>query len=77
MKVGRIFVHSLLVLLFFLSGCGNSRDIQNLAYVTALGVDYVNGKYVSYVQVLNFSNIARSVDSVLGKPVPIWIGVGD
>ncbi|MFJ9496514.1 Ger(x)C family spore germination protein [Brevibacillus centrosporus] len=77
MKVDRIFVHSLLVLLLFLPGCGNSRDIQNLAYVTALGVDYVNGKYVSYVQVLNFSNIARSEDSVLGKPVPIWIGVGD
>ncbi|QHW29542.1 Ger(x)C family spore germination protein [Paenibacillus rhizovicinus] len=68
---------SLIAALLCLPGCGSARDIQNLAYVTAIGADYKNGKYVSYVQVLNFSNIAHSENAQLGTPVPIWIGVGD
>ncbi|TCM96980.1 Ger(x)C family germination protein [Paenibacillus sp. BK033] len=59
-----------------LSSCANSRDIQNMAYVTALGIDYVNGEYKTYIQVLNFSNIARSENTSLGQKVPIWIGTG-
>lgn len=60
-----------------LTGCWNSRDIQNLAYVTAIGVDYKDNHYITYVQVLNFSNIARTETNTIGKPVPIWIGKGE
>ncbi len=60
-----------------LAGCGNSRDIQSLAYATAIAMDYKNGKYVGYIQVLNFSNVARTENVELGKPVPIWVGKGD
>ncbi|MCM3745784.1 Ger(x)C family spore germination protein [Paenibacillus pasadenensis] len=59
-----------------LPGCSNSRDIQSLAYVSAIGLDYQDGKYQAYVQVLNFSNIASSETVMLGKPVPVWIGRG-
>ncbi|ACT04678.1 Ger(x)C family spore germination protein [Paenibacillus sp. JDR-2] len=72
--IGRMLVCLLVV--GFLPSCANSRDIQNMAYVTALGVDYVNGEYKTYVQVLNFSNIARSENTSLGQKVPIWIGTG-
>ncbi|WP_336774981.1 Ger(x)C family spore germination protein [Paenibacillus sp. MMO-58] len=75
----RLLIGKMLICLFavgFLSSCANSRDIQNMAYVTALGVDYENGEYKTYVQVLNFSNIARSENTALGKKVPIWIGKG-
>ncbi|GMK39476.1 hypothetical protein PCCS19_25300 [Paenibacillus sp. CCS19] len=60
-----------------LTGCWNSRDIQNLAYVTAIGIDYKDNHYITYVQVLNFSNIARTETNTIGKPVPIWIGKGE
>ncbi|WP_127494939.1 Ger(x)C family spore germination protein [Paenibacillus glycanilyticus] len=75
----RLLIGKLLVCLLgicLLPSCTNSRDIQNMAYVTALGVDYENGEYKTYVQVLNFSNIARSENTSLGKQVPIWIGKG-
>ncbi|GFN33300.1 Ger(x)C family spore germination protein [Paenibacillus xylaniclasticus] len=62
--------------LTILSGCWNSKDIQNMAYVTAIGLDYSEGKYITYVQVLNFSNVARSEGVELGKKVPSWIGKG-
>lgn len=60
-----------------LCGCWNSKDIQNMAYVTALGLDYVDGKYVTYVQVLNFSNVAKSETAQVGKNIPAWIGKGE
>ncbi|MEW9701439.1 Ger(x)C family spore germination protein [Paenibacillus sp. SI8] len=63
--------------LFLLSGCWNSKDIQTMAYVTAVGLDYENGKYISYVQILNFVNVAKSESSQIGKNVPAWIGKGE
>lgn len=74
--IGRLFVLGVM-LVPLLQGCANSRDIQNLAYVTALGIDYEDGRYKTYVQVLNFSNIARSENTQLGTEVPIWIGKGE
>ncbi|MCC3375346.1 Ger(x)C family spore germination protein [Cohnella sp. REN36] len=59
-----------------LQGCAGAKDIQNLAYVTALGVDFVEGQYIAYVQVLNFANVARTENSQLGKEIPIWVGKG-
>ncbi|QAY65851.1 Ger(x)C family spore germination protein [Paenibacillus protaetiae] len=76
-RLRNIGICFILASLLLLPGCGNSRDIQNLAYVTALGMDYVNGKYMSYVQVLNFTNIAKSENVELGKKIPIWIGAAD
>lgn len=59
-----------------LTGCWNSSDIQNMAYATALGIDYDKGKYTAYVQVLNFSNIAKVESVEVGKPLASWIGKG-
>jgi len=65
------------VLLLLLAGCWNSKDIQNMAYVTAIGCDYENGKYITYVQILNFSNVAKGEMSNVGKNIPAWIGRGE
>ncbi|SDT50595.1 germination protein, Ger(x)C family [Paenibacillaceae bacterium GAS479] len=73
----RLLMFVVVVLTYvFIQGCANSRDIQSMAYVTAIGLDYQDGKYQAYVQVLNFSNVARSEAVELGKSVPIWIGRG-
>ncbi|GAA3399565.1 Ger(x)C family spore germination protein [Paenibacillus hodogayensis] len=66
-----------LMLLPLLGGCWNSKDIQTIAYVTAIGLDYADGKYIAYVQVLNFSNLAKSETTELGKNIPVWIGKGE
>ncbi|RAV21183.1 Ger(x)C family spore germination protein [Paenibacillus contaminans] len=65
------------VLLLLQTSCWNSKDIQNMAYVTAVGFDYENGKYMTYVQVLNFSNVAKGEAAEVGKNVPTWIGKGE
>ena len=59
-----------------LGGCWNSNELQTLAYGTALGFDYADGKYTAYVQVLNFANVAKIEGTEPGKNVPAWIGKG-
>lgn len=65
------------LLLLLMTGCWNSKDIQDMAYVTAIGFDYENDKIVTYVQVLNFMNIAKGEAMEIGKNVPNWIGRGE
>ncbi|GIO13767.1 spore germination protein KC [Cohnella xylanilytica] len=74
MKAFRIGFAALLLLL--LPGCWNSKDIQNMAYITAIGLDYEGGKYTAYVQVLNFNNVARVESMEVGKEIPVWVGSG-
>ncbi|WP_216827789.1 Ger(x)C family spore germination protein [Alkalihalobacterium elongatum] len=46
--------------LFFSSGCRDVKEIQHLNYATAIGVDYKDGKYYSYIQFVSFEGIART-----------------
>lgn len=66
-----------IALLFLLTACWGSKDVQDVAYVTAIGFDFQDGKYISYVQVLNFSNIAKGEKTEIGKNIPTWIGRGE
>ncbi|ALS25880.1 germination protein GerC [Paenibacillus sp. 32O-W] len=66
-----------LLMLGLLSGCTNMPDIQNMAYVTTLGVDYVNDRWVSYAQIHNFTSLARTEQLEIGKAVPVWVGRGE
>jgi len=68
---------SSVIALALLSGCWDSKEIEKMAYVTALGFDYVDGKYKAYAQVLNFANVAKNESVELGKNVPTWIGQGE
>ncbi|MEC0093876.1 Ger(x)C family spore germination protein [Paenibacillus macquariensis] len=52
-----ILVTTLLSLL--LTGCWGAREIEHMIYVNTLGVDYVNNKVVVYIQMVNFSGIAK------------------
>ena len=48
-----------LVFPVLLCGCWNAREIENLLYVNALGIDHVDNEFVVYAQILSFSNIAK------------------
>ncbi|SFE27092.1 germination protein, Ger(x)C family [Paenibacillus algorifonticola] len=63
-------------LLLLSPGCFDSKPIQNMAYVTAIGLDYKDGHFITYAQVLNFLNVAKSDKNEIGKNIPVWIGRG-
>ncbi|QTH45665.1 Ger(x)C family spore germination protein [Cohnella sp. LGH] len=64
------------IVLLSLTACWNSKDIQTMDYATAIGLDYEDGKYITYVQFLNFTNVGRNESMQIGKPLPVWIAKG-
>jgi len=49
-----------LLLVLPLTGCWDIKTVQDVNYFTGLGIDYVDSKYVVYIQQLDFSSIAKS-----------------
>jgi len=66
----------LLPLLLLLASCKGTQPIQALIYVTNLGIDYQDNKFIVYAQALSFSNVAKSENMEAGKKIPTWTGKG-
>lgn len=54
-KIGIFFLPIIL-----LSGCWDVTEPERMYYVHGIGVDYVDGKYEIYGQVIDFTNVAKS-----------------
>jgi spore germination protein KC len=60
-----------------LSGCWSAIEIQSMSYVKALGIDFIDNKFTIYVQLLDFSNIAKSeAGGKANEQAIVWIGKG-
>lgn len=66
----------LLLLPFILTGCWSKYELQNMNYATAVGVDYVDGQYTIYAQLLDFSTVAKLEGQQKAEQPPIWVGRG-
>lgn len=56
-KIGFIL---LLLAALSLSGCWDNNEPERMLYVNGIGIDYKNGQYELYVQIINFANTAKS-----------------
>ncbi|MFE5318201.1 Ger(x)C family spore germination protein [Paenibacillus sp. NPDC056579] len=64
--------------LLMLAGCWDVKTIQDINYTTAVGLDYEEGQYIVYVQLLDFANVAKQEGG--GKPTqqsPVFVGRGE
>ncbi|WP_431027369.1 Ger(x)C family spore germination protein [Lysinibacillus sp. LZ02] len=43
-----------------LAGCWDMKEPERMYYVFGVGVDYVDGEYVLYMQLADFTNVAKS-----------------
>ncbi|WP_270885113.1 Ger(x)C family spore germination protein [Paenibacillus aestuarii] len=67
----------IIIFLPLLTGCWGAREIEHLAYVNSIGIDYVKGKVVFYIQLISFNNIAKKeAGSAINKQV-VSIGKGE
>ncbi len=58
-----------------LTGCWDIKAIQDVNYFTGIGIDYVDRKYVVYVQQLDFSSVAKQQGMQKNQsPAKVWIG---
>ncbi|WLR47296.1 Ger(x)C family spore germination protein [Halobacillus litoralis] len=51
-----------------LTGCGDVKEIQDLNYATAIGIDYKDKKYVTYVQMISLNTLANTEGSGSSSP---------
>lgn len=49
-----------LLLTVTLSGCWDVNEPQRMLYLNGIGIDFKNGQYEVYTQIINFSNTAKS-----------------
>lgn len=68
----------LLLLLFVLpslTGCWDYKVLQDMSYVSAVGIDYVDNQFVIYAQMVDFASIGKS-ESVSSEEAAsnIWVG---
>lgn len=65
----------LLLILVLMTGCWDFKRIQSRNYVTAVGLDFVDGKYVVYAQLIGFATVAKTSGGASpgGEP-QVWVG---
>ncbi|EST54187.1 spore germination protein [Brevibacillus panacihumi W25] len=67
---------AVLLLPFLLTGCWSKYEVQNMNYATAVGIDYAEGQYIIYAQLLDFSTVAKLEGQQKAEQPPVWIGRG-
>lgn len=60
----RILVLVLAILSAVLTGCMDSNEPERMLYINGVGVDFKDGKYEVYVQLVSFANTANSEQPV-------------
>ncbi|MFJ6266036.1 Ger(x)C family spore germination protein [Lysinibacillus xylanilyticus] len=58
--IKKIILLSSLATSLLLSGCWDVTEAQRMYYVDGLGIDYKDDQYEVYLQLINFSNVAKS-----------------
>lgn len=78
MKRNRACLCGLLAAMMLLSGCWNVNAIDNLDYVNAIGIDYLEDEkqFVVCLQLLSFEKAAKSEQGIKPDPTPAWLGIG-
>lgn len=60
-----------------ITGCWSATEVQNASYAKAIGIDYKDNKFIIYVQLLDFSNIAKSeAGGKANEKAIVWVGKG-
>lgn len=65
-----------LLLPLLLTGCWDIKDIQDINYVNAIGFDFKDDQYIVWVQMIDFSTVAKMESGKSTQHVPVWIGTG-
>lgn len=61
----------IVVVVMLLSGCWDLKEVEQQLYIHALAVDYQDGKFVLYGQVIDFNNLAKQEGASSRQPQTI------
>jgi spore germination protein KC len=75
MKRSLLMAFSIILVLLLVTGCGHDiGEIENQNFATAVGVDFRDGKYHVYIQMLGLTSVAKREG---GTPVPPTVYVSE
>ncbi|BAU29693.1 Ger(x)C family germination protein [Aneurinibacillus soli] len=74
MMLKQIMVTLLIPLLLLLPGCWDGNEPERMVYLHGMGVDYKNGHYIVYLQIINVGKLAKSESGGGGEPAQVEIG---
>ncbi|MGM7636066.1 Ger(x)C family spore germination protein [Bacillus sp. Hm123] len=66
----------LCILMIPLAGCWDANEPERMVYIQGLGVDYKDGEFVAYLQILNPSLIAKSESTSGVQQATVIVGRG-
>ncbi|MGI2298158.1 Ger(x)C family spore germination protein [Paenibacillus sp. GXUN7292] len=72
----KLRISACLAVLLLLTGCWDIKDLQTINYITSVGLDYKDGKFIIYAQMLDFTSIAKQESGKVGQPPQQWVGKG-
>lgn len=62
----------LMVILNLLTGCWDIKEIQDMNYITAIGIDQEDGNFIVYTQMMDFTSVAKTETGKAEKPSQVW-----
>lgn len=62
----------LMIILHMLTGCWDIKEVQDMNYITAIGIDQEDGQFVVYTQMMDFTAIAKSETGKASSPPQVW-----
>ncbi|MGO4543358.1 Ger(x)C family spore germination protein [Paenibacillus sp. 2TAB23] len=74
-KVKRTALLGVLLSSLLLQGCWDEINLEDVSYISSLGIDFKEGHYEVYAQMIKFGLIAKT-ESIQPDPNPVWIGKG-
>lgn len=63
-------------LLTLLSGCWDQKSIQDMIYLSAFGIDFVDNEYVIYAQSSDLASVAKQEGAATGVSPPAVVSIG-
>lgn len=63
----------MVILLGLLTGCWDAKEIQDINYITALGIDYAQDEYVVYAQMMDFTSVAKQEGGKPSQKASVWV----
>ncbi|WP_121605633.1 Ger(x)C family spore germination protein [Virgibacillus sp. Bac332] len=66
-----VMIH-LFFILIVIVGCSDVKEIQNKNYATAIGIDYKDDKYITYVQMVSLSGLSNA-EGATNTPPDVFV----
>ncbi|TMW70894.1 Ger(x)C family spore germination protein [Alteribacter natronophilus] len=76
MKKWRCRLLLLLMLIMLLQGCWDAEELEGMFYIHSIGIDYVEGEYVAYAQIMNFTGTGTGEQQGEITPEVVKVAVG-